>query len=95
MLVLTRKPNQSIMIADDVEISVLSVSGDKVRLGIKAPREVPVFRTEVYLAMADGEPRNGESRNGHRKAGDEALEGAAKADAEKVDEALRELANPS
>lgn len=90
MLVLTRKPNQSIMIADDVEISVLSVSGDKVRLGIKAPREVPVFRTEVYLAMADGEPRNG-----HRKTRDEALEGAAKADAEKVDEALRELANPS
>ncbi len=49
MLVLTRKSNQSIMIGDDIEISVLSVMGDKVRIGIQAPREVPVFRHEVYL----------------------------------------------
>jgi carbon storage regulator len=48
MLVLTRKTNQSIMIGDDVEVSVLSVSGDKVRIGIAAPRDVGVFRTEVY-----------------------------------------------
>jgi carbon storage regulator len=54
MLVLTRKTNQSIMIGDDVEISVLSVSGDKVRIGIVAPREVGVFRKEVYLSMASG-----------------------------------------
>ena len=45
MLVLTRKSNQSIMIGDDVEVSVLSVMGDKVRIGIQAPQEVPVFRT--------------------------------------------------
>ena len=51
MLVLTRKANQSIMIGDDIEISVLSVVGDKVRLGIQAPREIPVFRTEVYLEI--------------------------------------------
>ncbi|MGI9556779.1 MAG: carbon storage regulator CsrA [Solirubrobacterales bacterium] len=51
MLVLTRKTNQSIMIGDDVEISVLSVSGDKVRIGITAPRDVPVFRKEVYLSI--------------------------------------------
>jgi carbon storage regulator len=51
MLVLTRKTNQSIMIGDDVEISVLAVSGDKVRIGISAPREVPVFRKEVYLSI--------------------------------------------
>lgn len=49
VLVLTRKSNQSIMIGDDIEISVLSVMGDKVRIGIQAPREVPVFRHEVYL----------------------------------------------
>ncbi len=49
MLVLTRKSNQSIMIGDDIEISVLSVMGEKVRIGIQAPRDVPVFRTEVYL----------------------------------------------
>lgn len=47
MLVLTRKTEQSIMIGDDVEIMVLGVSGDKVRLGITAPREVEVFRKEV------------------------------------------------
>ncbi len=51
MLVLTRKTNESIMIGDDVEISVLAVSRDKIRLGISAPREVPVFRKEVYLSI--------------------------------------------
>ena len=51
MLVLTRKPNESIMIGDQVEVSVLSVSGEKVRIGIEAPREIPVFRKEVYLEM--------------------------------------------
>jgi len=51
MLVLTRKSNQSIMIGDDVEVSVLSVMGDKVRIGIQAPQEVPVFRTEIYLEI--------------------------------------------
>lgn len=53
MLVLTRKINQSIMIGDDVEISVLAVSRDKIRLGISAPRDVPVFRKEVYLSIKD------------------------------------------
>jgi carbon storage regulator len=48
MLVLTRKTSQSIMIGDDIEITVLSSTGDKVRLGIQAPREIPVFRREVY-----------------------------------------------
>ena len=48
MLVLTRKPGQSIMIGDDIEVQVLSVAGDKVRLGITAPREVGIFRDEVY-----------------------------------------------
>jgi carbon storage regulator len=43
------------MIADDIEITVLSVSGDKVKIGIQAPREVPVYRTEVYLEMRHGE----------------------------------------
>jgi carbon storage regulator len=51
MLVLTRKPNQSIMIGDDVEVSVLSVMGEKVRIGIQAPQEVPVFRKEIYLEI--------------------------------------------
>ncbi len=51
MLVLTRKSNQSIMIGDDIEVSVLSVTGEKVRIGIQAPREIPVFRKEVYLEI--------------------------------------------
>jgi carbon storage regulator len=48
MLVLTRKPGQSIMIGDGIEVQVLSVAGEKVRLGISAPREVGIFRNEVY-----------------------------------------------
>jgi carbon storage regulator len=59
MLVLTRKSNQSIMIGDEIEISVLSVMGDKVRIGIQAPRSVPVYRREVYVAIQrerDGAP---------------------------------------
>jgi carbon storage regulator len=49
MLVLTRKSNQSIMIGDDIEVSVLAIMGEKVRIGIEAPRSIPVFRKEVYL----------------------------------------------
>jgi carbon storage regulator len=49
VLVLTRKPNQSIMIGDDIEVSVLAIMGEKVRIGIEAPRSVPVFRKEVYV----------------------------------------------
>ena len=55
MLVLTRKTNQSIMIGDDVEVSVLAVSRDKIRLGITAPRDVPVFRKEVYISIKEEE----------------------------------------
>jgi carbon storage regulator len=51
MLVLTRKSNQSIMIGDDIEVSVLSVVGDKVRIGIHAPQDVAVFRTEIYVEI--------------------------------------------
>jgi carbon storage regulator len=60
MLVLTRKTNQSIMIGDDVEVSVLSVVGEKVRIGIQAPSDVPVFRTEIYIEIqrqqGEGQP---------------------------------------
>jgi carbon storage regulator len=52
VLVLTRRKNQSIVIGDDVVITVLEVKGDQIRLGITAPREVQVFRQE--LLTADG-----------------------------------------
>jgi carbon storage regulator len=73
MLVLTRKSNQSIMIGDDVEVSILSVMGDKVRIGIQAPQEIPVFRTEIYLEIhrEDGE---GAASKGLRGEVDEALQ---------------------
>ena len=54
MLVLTRKSNQSIMVGDEIEISVLAIMGEKVRIGIDAPRAVPVFRKEVYVEIQQG-----------------------------------------
>lgn len=51
MLVLTRKVNQSIMIGDEIEVVVLEVRGEQVRLGIKAPRNVTVHRREIYDAI--------------------------------------------
>jgi carbon storage regulator len=57
MLVLTRKASQSIMIGDEIEVSVLAIMGEKVRIGIEAPRSVPVFRKEVYVEIQ--EDRNG------------------------------------
>jgi carbon storage regulator len=74
-LVLTRKSNQSIMIGDDIEISVLSVIGEKVRIGIQAPQEIPVFRKEIYLEI-------------HREEVEPATQEDTRAE---VDDALREL----
>ena len=69
MLVLTRKSNQSIMIGDEIEVSVLAIMGEKVRIGIEAPRAIPVFRKEVYLEI-----RQGETAEETRAQVDEALE---------------------
>jgi carbon storage regulator len=62
MLVLTRKRLESIMIGDDIEVRVLSITGDKVRIGIRAPREVPVFRQEIYVEIAQRNPRRSSRR---------------------------------
>lgn len=51
MLVLSRQKDESIMIGDDVEITIVDVRGDKVRLGITAPREISVHRKEVWIAI--------------------------------------------
>ena len=51
MLVLSRQKDESIMIGDDVQITIVDVRGDKVRLGIEAPKSIPVHRREVYEAI--------------------------------------------
>jgi len=51
MLVLSRKKNESIVIGDNITVVIVEIRGDKVRLGIEAPKEVPVHRREVYDAI--------------------------------------------
>jgi carbon storage regulator len=80
MLVLTRKSNQSIMIGDDIEVSVLAIMGEKVRIGIQAPRDVPVFRQEVYLEIQQDEAGDASAT------GDDAPGGRAE-----IDAALRDI----
>lgn len=57
MLVLSRKKDESIIIAHNIVVTVVEVRGDKVRLGIVAPKDVPVHREEVYNAIMDGKPK--------------------------------------
>jgi carbon storage regulator len=74
MLVLTRKANQAIVIGDDVEVSVLAVVGDKVRIGIEAPRAVPVYRKEVWLEIQRDDTRREADTSAKRAAVDRELE---------------------
>ncbi len=57
MLVLSRKKNESIVINDEVVVTIVEIRGDKVRLGIEAPKEVPVHRREVYDKIKEAERR--------------------------------------
>ncbi len=75
MLVLTRQKNESIMIGDNVELTVVEIRGDKVRLGISAPREIPVFRKEIFDTI---------------QAENLAASAAGETDLKKVEELLRE-----
>lgn len=53
MLALARKSNESIMLGNDIEIAVLEIKGDQVKLGIKAPKSVPIYRKEIYLQIQE------------------------------------------
>ena len=60
MLVLTRKRNEAIQIGEDIEISVLAIEGDQIKLGISAPRSVDIYRKEIYI---DIKKQNSEAVN--------------------------------
>lgn len=64
MLVLTRKVHQSIMIGDEIEVVVLEVRGEQVRLGIRAPKTVPVHRKEIYEQIKAENVRASETQVG-------------------------------
>lgn len=68
MLALSRKKGESIIIGDDIEIKILEISGDKVRIGIEAPKEVSIHRQEIYLQIQEE----------NKEAAGNSLEGLAK-----------------
>ncbi len=80
MLVLSRQRDESIMIGDDVEITIVDVRGDKVRLGITAPKSIPVHRREIYDAI---------QREKAQKAEGEAQGAAGNGQTEKTEEPAR------
>lgn len=66
MLILSRHKDESIMIGDAIEVMIVDIRGDKVRLGVKAPGEVPVHRREVYCAIQRGGEINHQERPASR-----------------------------
>ncbi len=76
MLVLSRKKNESIVINNDITIVVVEIRGDKVRLGVEAPKEVPVHRREVYEAIRRHDPHIGDSHiSGNESSAEAASQG--------------------
>ncbi|MBT5032226.1 MAG: carbon storage regulator CsrA [Proteobacteria bacterium] len=59
MLILTRRVNETLNIGDDIQVTVLGVKGNQVRIGIDAPRDVPVHREEIYLRIKREEAQEG------------------------------------
>ncbi len=57
LLVLTRKPNESIQIGEDIEIKVLGIDGDQIKLGINAPKNIDIHRKEIYLSIQEENSR--------------------------------------
>ena len=67
MLALSRKTNESIVIGNDVEISILEIKGDQVKIGINAPKNVPVFRKEIFMQIQE-ENKNAVAQEQSREA---------------------------
>jgi carbon storage regulator len=84
MLVLSRQRDESIMIGDEVEITIVDVRGDKVRLGITAPKHIPVHRREIYDAI---------QREKAQKADSELQAGTGSEPAPKAEEPVRKKAD--
>jgi carbon storage regulator len=71
MLVLTRRIEESLVIDDNIIVTVLSVDGDKVKIGITAPREVTILRMELWQAMQDQQKAAGQEDSGSNSGGDD------------------------
>jgi carbon storage regulator len=63
MLALSRKLNESIIIGNDVEITVLEIKGDQVKIGISAPKSVPIYRKEIYVQIQEANKEAADSTN--------------------------------
>lgn len=64
MLALSRKKNEALVINNNVEVTVLEIKGEQVKLGISAPREVPVYRKEVYVQIQNANKEAGDVLDG-------------------------------
>ncbi len=62
MLALSRKVNESIIVGADVEITILEVKGDQVKIGINAPKSVPIYRKEIYLQIKESNQEAAQSQ---------------------------------
>ena len=60
MLILTRRPQETLVVGDNIKVQVLGVKGGQVRLGVEAPREVPVYREEIWVRIKRDRPKAGE-----------------------------------
>lgn len=61
MLALSRKLNESIIIGNDVEITILEIKGDQVKIGINAPKSIPIYRKEIYVQIQEANKEAAES----------------------------------
>ncbi|MGB4658799.1 MAG: carbon storage regulator CsrA [Mobilitalea sp.] len=61
MLALSRKVNETIIVGNDIEITILEVKGDQVKIGINAPKSVPIYRKEIYLQIKESNKEAAES----------------------------------